>query len=113
MISEQNKTLIFIYDLKFCFHKLLKNNIQRLKCFEKICKSYTKLKIAYIIHKCTGPNRNLLYKLVNNSKLKLSVYNIQHFRNLHKIQLLDCRMQTGHSLKCNLSFVKQSILSTT
>lgn len=43
MISEKNKTLIFINGYKFCFHKLLKNDIQRWKCFKKTCKSYTKL----------------------------------------------------------------------
>jgi len=35
MTSEKNKTLIFINGLKFCFHKLSKNDIQRWKCFKK------------------------------------------------------------------------------
>lgn len=48
MISEKNKTLISIKDsndndFKFCFHKLLKNDIQRWKCVKKTCKSYAKL----------------------------------------------------------------------
>ena len=35
MIREKNKTLISIKDFKFCFHKLLKNDTQRWKCFKK------------------------------------------------------------------------------
>jgi len=43
MIGGENKTLILINDYKFCFYKLLKNDVQRWKCFKKTCKSYLKL----------------------------------------------------------------------
>ncbi|KAF0747547.1 Uncharacterized protein FWK35_00023668 [Aphis craccivora] len=43
MYSEKRKMLIIKNEFKFCFHKELKNNIERWKCNQNQCKAYIKI----------------------------------------------------------------------
>lgn len=70
MISEKGKLLVIKNRYKFCFHKYLKQGIERWKCANHSCRAYFKIgkTTLYILYQF---NFNILYLLKINSNGQL------------------------------------------
>jgi tRNA uridine 5-carbamoylmethylation protein Kti12 len=75
MSSEKGKKIIIKDGLKFRFHKMLRNDVQRWKCYLNTCKCFLKLSCTLdIIEKCNVHNHQTCdEKVLNRQKLSNSV----------------------------------------
>lgn len=75
MSSEKGKKMIIEDGFKFRFHKMLRNDVQRWKCYLNTCKCFLKLSSTLdIIEKCNVHNHQKCDdKVLNRQKLSNSV----------------------------------------
>lgn len=81
MTSEKNKMLLVIDGYKFCFHKLLKSDLQRWRCTRTSCKSFIKINNDTEIIECKINH--------NHEKLETPVLNRQKMSNILKRKAID------------------------
>lgn len=73
--------LLVIDGYKFCFHKLLKSELQRWRCIKTICKSFIKINnVNEIIEREINHN---------HEKLETSVLNRQKISNVLKRKAIE------------------------
>jgi hypothetical protein len=76
MKSERNKTLKVVDGFEFCFHKMLKNHIQRWCCTVNTCKYFLKFNDKNICIDCFKDHTSRLKipeQIINRQKLNNSL----------------------------------------